>query len=215
MNEKRYVNKIVRKIKCSSDRKKEIKKELLAEIELRQEQGETLEQIFSEMGNKREIADSFNENISPKEKRKYVIKKALSLVVFVAVVLLAVCAVLYKILPKSAEIENSEYFEKESVEDAVKETIRLLDDENYSALQENAIEQMKKLLTKETMDQAKVQVAEEWGERQSFGAIYMTEMIQGKEHFAVAEIAVSYEKITAVYRLTYDENMKLAGIYVR
>lgn len=215
MNVNRYVNKIVRKIKCSSDRKKEIKKELLAEIELRQEQGESLENIIAQMGSKKEIADSFNENISPKEKRKYVLKKALSIIAVIIVILLSACAILYRFLPKSAEIENSKYFDKKTVEDTVKETIVLLDDENYSALQEMSTEQMKTLLNKETMEKAKAQVAENWGKRQSFGTIYTAEMIQSKEHYAVAEIAVSYEQTTAVYHLTYDKDMKIAGLYVR
>lgn len=215
MKASRYVNKIVRKIKCGADKKKEIKKELLTEIELRQEQGEALESIISQMGNIKEIAASFNENISSKEKRKYVLKKVLAIVAIVALLLLLAFMALYKLVPKRADIEKSEYFDKQAVEDTVKETIILLDDEKYSILQENATEKMKGFINKETLGNAKTQVADEWGERQSFGAIYMTEMIQENEHFAVAEIAVSYEYTTAVYTLTYDKDMKLAGIYVR
>ena len=215
MNMNHYINKIVRKIKCSTARKKEIKKELLIDIELRQEQGESLESIISQMGSIKEVADSFNENISPKEKRSYVLKKMISIVAFAAFILLFAIMVLYKLVPKSVTIENSEYFDKQVVEDTVKETIIRLDDEKYSTLQENAIEQMQEFLNAEALGNAKAQVADEWGERQSFGAIYMTEIIQGKEHYAVAEIAVSYEYVTAVYRLTYDKDMKLAGIYIR
>lgn len=215
MNVNHYINKIVRKIKCSAARKKEIKKELLMDIELRQEQGESLDSIISQMGSIKEVADSFNENISPKEKRKYVLKKVISVVAFAALLLLLAIMVLYKLVPKSANIENSEYFDKQVVEDTVKETIIRVDDEKYSTLQENAIEQMQEFLNAETLGNAKAQVADEWGERQSFGSIYMTEIIQGNEHYVVAEIAVSYEHVTAVYRLTYDKDMKLAGIYIR
>lgn len=215
MNINHYINRIIRKIKCSTAKKKEIKKELLMDIELRQEQGEALESIISQMGNIKEVADSFNENISLKEKRKYVMKKVISVVAFVAFIVLLAIVVLYKIVPKSVDIENSEYFDKQVVEDTVKETIMLLDDKKYSILQENAIDQMKEIINEETLGNAKAQITDEWGERQSFGAIYMTEMIQGNEHYAVAEIAVSYEYITAVYRLTYDKDMKLAGIYIR
>ena len=215
MNANHYINKIVRKIKCSAAKKKEIRKELLMEIELRQEQGEALESIISQMGNMKEIADSFNENISPKEKRKYVVKKVLSIVAVIAFVLLLASVALYKIVPKRVNIEKSEYFDKQTVEETVKETIMLLDNEEYRVLQENAIEKMKEFINEETMGNAKAQVADEWGKRQSFGAIYMSEMIQTGEHFAVAEIAVSYEHVTAVYTLTYDQDMKMAGIYIR
>ena len=195
--------------------KKKIRKELLMEIELRREQGEALENIISEMGSIKEIADSFNENISPKEKRKYVLKKVLSIAVVIAVVLLSAIVVLYKIVPRSADIEKSEYFDKQIVEETVKETIILLDNEEYSILQENATEKMKEFINEETLGNAKSQVANEWGKRQSFGTIYMTELIQAGEHFAVTETAVSYEHITVVYTLTYDKDMRLAGIYIR
>lgn len=215
MKANHYVNKIVKKIKCSSAKRKEIKKELLLEIEMRQEQGESLEGIISQMGNIKEIADSFNENISPKEKKKYRLKKVIFIVSFAAFILLSASVVMYKIFPKSADIQNSEYFDKQVVENTVKETIILLDDEEYSILQENAIGQMKKFINGEALGNAKAQVADEWGERQSFGTIYMAEMIQGNEHYVVAEVAVSYEYVTAVYRLTYDQDMKFAGIYIR
>ena len=45
--------------------------------------------------------------------------------------------------------------------------------------------------------------------------VYMAEVIQGGRHFAVGEMTVTYENVSATYRLTYDENMRLAGLYVR
>ena len=43
----------------------------------------------------------------------------------------------------------------------------------------------------------------------------MTEIVQGNTHMAVGEITVVYENITVTYRLSYDEEMRLAGLYVR
>ncbi len=43
----------------------------------------------------------------------------------------------------------------------------------------------------------------------------MVELIQMGQHFAVGEMTVTYENISATYRLTYDENMRFAGVYVR
>ena len=70
MNAKKYVNAIVRKIKCNGKKKKEIKKQLLMDINMRMKQGERLEEIISQMGTVKEIADGFNENISLKEQQK-------------------------------------------------------------------------------------------------------------------------------------------------
>ena len=70
MNVNNYVNKIVRKIKCSSARRKEIRKQLQMDIELRMQQGESLEQVMFQMGDIREIADSFK-YLSRREEKVY------------------------------------------------------------------------------------------------------------------------------------------------
>lgn len=71
------------------------------------------------------------------------------------------------------------------------------------------------LLNAETMDEVKGMLSGDWGERKLFGAVYMVELVQGNRHFAVGEITVTYENISATYRLTYDADMRLSGIYVR
>ena len=103
MNVNNYVNKIVRKIKCSSARRKEIRKQLQMDIELRMQQGESLEQIMSQMGDIKEIADSFNENISAAEKKKYTLKKILTIVAVVVVFLALIAIGIYRALPKCGD----------------------------------------------------------------------------------------------------------------
>ena len=50
MDAKKYVNAIARKIRCDGKKKKEIKKQLLLDIQMRIKQGERLEEIISQMG---------------------------------------------------------------------------------------------------------------------------------------------------------------------
>ena len=215
MDAKKYVNAIVRKIKCNGKKKKEIKKQLLMDIDMRMKQGERLEEIISQMGTVKEIADGFNENISLKEQKQYARNKVLKIAIPIIVVLVFLILFVYWILPKSFDIEQSKYFNKEQVEAAMKETIELLDERDYIALQESAIPQMKPLLNAETMDDVKGALSDDWGERKLFGAVYMVELVQGTGHFVVGEITVTYENVSATYRLTYDKDMRLAGIYVR
>lgn len=215
MNEKQYINAIVRKIKCDGKRKKEIKKQLFTDIHMRISQGERLEEILSQMGTAKEIADGFNENISPKEKKQYVRNKMLRIIIPVVIVLILLILLVYWMVPKSVDIGQSKYFNKEQVEAAMKETIELLDAGDYITLQESAIPQMQSFLNAETMDDVKGMLSGDWGERKLFGAVYMAEVIQGNRHFAVGEITVTYENVSATYRLTYDEDMRLSGIYVR
>ena len=215
MDAKKYVNAIVRKIKCSGKKKKEIKKQLLMDIDMRMKQGEQLEEIISQMGTVKEIADGFNENISPKEQKRYVRNKVVKIVISIIMVLVFLVSFVYWMFPKSFDIEQSKYFNKDQVETAMKETIELLDAGDYIALQEGVTPKMQTLLNAETIDDVKGALSDDWGERKMFGAVYMVELVQGNNHFAVGEITVTYENVSATYRLTYDEDMRLSGIYVR
>lgn len=215
MEAKKYVNAIARKIKCNGKKKKEIKKQLMMDIHMRMKQGERLEEIISQMGTVKEIADGFNENISLKEQRRYVRNKVLKIVVPIIAVLAFLILFVYWIFPKSIDIEQSKYFNKEQVEAAMKETIALLDTEDYIALQENAIPQMQSLLNTETRAEMRGTISDDWGERKQFGAVYMVELVQRNVHYAVGEVTVTYENVSVTYRLTYDKDMRLAGMYVR
>ncbi len=215
MNVKKYVNAIAGKIKCDGKKKKEIKKQLLMDIHMRMKQGEPLEEIILQMGTAEEIADSFNENISLEEQKRYVRNKVLKIAVPAIVIFFVLISFVYWMFPKSFDMEQSRYFNKEQVENAMKETIELLDAGDYIALQDRVTPQMQTLLNAETMDAAKGVLSDDWGERKMFGAVYMVELIQGNRHSAIGEITVTYENVSATYRLTYDEDMRLAGIYIR
>ncbi|NBJ93797.1 DUF3887 domain-containing protein [Parablautia muri] len=215
MNAERYVKAIARKIKCNGEKKKEIKKQLLMDIHLRLKQGERLEDIISQMGTVKEIAEGFNENIPLEEQKRYVRNQVLKIVIPIVVILVLLIVFVFWMLPKSFDIEQSKYFSKEQVEAAMKETVALLDAEDYAALQEGAIPQMESILNAETMNDAKKLLSDDWGERKQFGAVYMVELVQGSRHYAVGEIVVTYENVSATYRLTYNEDMCLTGIYVR
>ncbi|MCI9397888.1 MAG: DUF3887 domain-containing protein [Lachnospiraceae bacterium] len=215
MGEKKYVNAVARKLKCDGKRKREIKKQLLADIQMRENQGERLEEIISRMGKAGELADGFNENISVEEQRRYARNKVLKIVIPTVLAVIFIGMAGFWMLPKTVDIEESRVFDKEEVEAAMKETIELLDAEDYDALQKNAIPTMKPLLNAETRENMRRTLSDDWGERKQFGAVYMVEVIQGNSHLAVGEMTVTYENVSVTYRLTYDEDMRFAGIYVR
>lgn len=215
MNEKQYVNAIAKKIKCTGKRKKEIEKQLLTDIQMRVKQGEQLDEIISQMGTAAEIAGGFNENISLEEQKRYGRNRVLKIVIPIVVILIMLGSLVYWVLPKTADIGQSRYFNKEQVEAAMKETVGLLDAGDYKALQESAVSKMKPYLTEKTRDEIRGKLSDDWGERKQFGAVYMVELIQANKHFAVGEMTVTYDNISVTYRLTYDKDMRIAGIYVR
>lgn len=141
--------------------------------------------------------------------------KIVNILIPVVVILILVFTYLYRIAPGNTGIKESEYFNETQVENAIKNTIDLIDDENYAALRDSADEEMKSVVTKETMEEVKVQISENWGPRQSFGKIYMTEVVQENEHYAVGEVTVSYENVNVTYRLAYDQEMQLTGLYMK
>lgn len=95
MDKDKYIKETVKRIKCSSSRKKEIKKQLETDIDMRLEQGEAFEQIIAEMGSAKEIADGFNENLSDTEKRRYRGGKTFKIVLSLAIIFALIIAGLY------------------------------------------------------------------------------------------------------------------------
>ena len=215
MDAKKYVNVIGRKIKCGGKKKKEIKKQLMADIAMRTEQGESLEEVIAQMGSVKDIADSFNETLSVKDKRKYTCAKVLKIIIPIVEIVALLIGLLYWALPKGSSIAESKYFTEGQMADAMAVTVEQLDAGDYEAMRENAIPEMQSTLTAEVMENAKAQISDNWGERKSFGSIYIGEITQGKRHYAVGEITVIYENTSVIYRLTYDTDMRLAGLYMR
>lgn len=215
MDEKRYVNAVARKLKCGGTRKREIKRQLLADMQARKNQGERLDDIISRMGKAEEIAEGFNENISVEERKRYARNRVLKIVIPIALALVFLGMAGYWLFPKTVDIEKSRYFDKEEVEAAMEETVELLDAEEYATLQENAIPQMQSVLNAETRKSMRETLSDDWGERRQFGAVYLVEVVQGNRHLAVGEMTVTYENVSVTYRLSYDEDMRFSGIYVR
>ncbi|MCI8636017.1 MAG: DUF3887 domain-containing protein [Eubacterium sp.] len=215
MNDKQYVRAIVRRIRCGGKKKKEIRKQLLADIDLRVRQGESIETVISGMGSIAEVADSFNETILPKEQKQYSRNRRLKIIVPVVLILICLVSFIYWLFPKGRDIADSKIFDQAQVEEAMKHTIELLDARDYASLQKNAALQMQSVLNDETLSKARNNISDNWGERKQFGTAYIAELVQGNAHYAVGEITVSYENVSVTYRLTYNQNMQFAGIYIR
>lgn len=133
----------------------------------------------------------------------------------IVVVLAVLSWGVYRSMPRQADISESEIFSRGQVEAAMKETIGRLDEADYEALRENANSGMQSALNEEMLQPAKEEIAASWGERQRFGKMYITEISKGDTHYAVGEVTVTYEEVSVTYRLTYDQDMLLAGLYMK
>lgn len=215
MNAETYVNSIVKKIACSGKRKNDIRMQLLAEIEERTSQGENLNEIMTRMGSVKEVADSFNESIPEEEKKKFKRIQNLKVLLPVGIVLILIVAGIIWVLPKTKSLEESEIFSQTEVESVLIETIDLLDADDYPALQERAVSNMATVFNEETMNEVKSALSDDFGKRILVSNVYTQEVKQMGKIYAVCQVTVSYENVNVVYTISFDTDMKLAGLYIK
>ena len=77
------------------------------------------------------------------------------------------------------------------------------------------MDQLKSVLTKTTMDSVKEDLSTDWGERTALGSIYSQEVTQKGRHYVICQVNASYENVSVTYTITFDEHMKLAGLYLK
>ena len=82
MTPEKYVKQILKLITCGKNKKKDISRQLLSEIQERMDNQESLETIISSMGSIREIADGFNESLSAEDKKQWKKEKNLFVIGF-------------------------------------------------------------------------------------------------------------------------------------
>ena len=106
-------------------------------------------------------------------------------------------------------------FDVQAVEQHVMATVARFEKGDIDGLQAEATQDMRAQLTADQVNAAKAQFAPKWGARVSSGKMYMTAGQENGAWFAVCEIAVGYKETAVIYRVSYDANMNLAGIFIR
>lgn len=215
MSVEKYVNTITKRIKCSKEKRMDIKRQLLSDISVSLEQGETLEQVMARMGSADMVSREFNQNLSVSEVKKYKQIRRIKIILIVIVIIVVLMGIGYWILPKNAEIGSSGVFEKSKVEQQTKQVIQELNENDFETLKGEATDEMQDTLNLQTIENARKSVSEDWGEFQTFGNIYMGEIKQHGQLYAVVQVNTVYEEIGVTYTITFDDEMKLAGLYMK
>ena len=215
MNQENYLKEVEKHLNCGKARKKQIRRELEADICAASEQGEEWEETRKRMGDPAELAREFNENMGNTKRKMSRPKKILLICAAVAAVLAVLAAVLFWLLPKTYPISASSIFQEETVASEAEEIVELLNEKDYETLQEKSTDQMKTVMNEEYMEGAKAQVGGDWGEFQRFTSSISVEAVQQVKHFAITELTALYENRSVTYQISFDENMELAGIYMR
>jgi len=215
MNQEQYMKAVLKKLKCSSQKKKDIRRELESDIAEATDGGETWEEIRSRMGEAAAVAAEFNDNFSEEELKAAKRKKVWSVIGIIAVLLVILLAVGYYILPKGYPIEERGVYSEEEVTAEAMEIIGYFSDEDYEAIQERSTEKMAQIMTEENLGETRELFGDDWGSLVSYGNAYTSEIVQMGTSIAVVQINVIYENTGITYTISFDEDMKLCGFYMK
>ena len=117
--------------------------------------------------------------------------------------------------PAEEAAQEQTPFDVQVVEQHVMATIERFEKDDAAGMRAEATLELRPHLTAEQVTGAKAEFAPKWGARAGVGKPLMTAGKEGDKWYVICEIAVGYKATAVVYRLTYDENMKLAGFFVR
>ena len=215
MTAKKYVNAVGRRLKCTKEKREEIKQQLLKDISTATNGGAALESVIQRMGSADAVADKFNRKFSESEIKKYKKNRRIRILCESAAVIILLSVLMYQMTPKTAEIGSSGLFEEQAVEEALKEIIEAFRTGDLEILHKWSSEDMQEVMTSEKLKEAKNQMSDEYGEWISFGEPDMFEMKKKGETYAMAQIAASYEKNSITYMIAFDQDMKIAGFYMK
>lgn len=215
MNAEKYVKDIVSKIKCNGTKRKEIETQLLSDISMRMEQGETLEQIMESMGTAQEIADAFSQDMSETERKAQRKKKIGIIIAAVVIGVFLLCAYVWWIFPKSLNIKDVESVTEEAIDAQVETMVALLNENDFETLRGMSIDEIQNVLTQENIDKARNPISDDWGEMLMIGSTYAQGIRQKGRLFIVTQTDVMYENVSVTYTITFDEDLRLAGVYMR
>ena len=213
MDAEKYVKKIVRNLKCTGAKKKEIGDSLLSDIAARREQGEAMEQIMESMGSPEEIAEAFSQNLSDADRKAYKRRRIGMTIGQIVAALVFLSVLAWWMIPKPEALGDD--LSQEAVTASVEKVVVMLNQNDFDGLQELAVDELKSKLTQETMDEVRKGISEDWGEMQSIGKVYMQGLKQKGKVMVVTQVDAVYENVSVVYTISFDEDLRLGGLYMR
>ncbi|MBR3599378.1 MAG: DUF3887 domain-containing protein [Lachnospiraceae bacterium] len=117
---------------------------------------------------------------------------------------------------ESSTTETVDVYASSEVEEKTIEIIQLLSHNDYKTLRDKyAIEELKELLNDEYMIEAKNMISSDWGELCDIGTVYSAEVTQNNVLYTVVQANATYDNVSIAYTITFDDELKLAGIYFR
>ena len=141
-----------------------------------------------------------------------------------AIVALVVCVVTfvvvrigdYKEVEEQVTTEAVSVYSTPEVDAQTKIIIQLISDNDFATIREKyAIPDLIEVLKDEYMLEAKSMVCKDWGKLKSIGTVYSAEVVQNDVTYTVVQVNTTYENVSVAYTITFDDELMLAGIYMR
>lgn len=220
MTKQDYVKQVAKYLNCPQEKKAEIKRQLLSDIEIALGEGRSLEEILAGMGEPEELAEEFNENFGDSGQscgpEKPLGRRKVLIIVFATVLVLALCALLaYWALPKQRDIGESKVFTAYEVERCSEAVVDAFSRGDYDVLESYYSGEMQEAVTRQMLEDLKPVIGDDWGEYRGVGTAYMAEIIQRGKAYVVVQLNASYENVSVTYTLTFNSGMELVGFYMK
>lgn len=214
MNQDKYIKEVLKAIKCSRKDRNKISGDLKSDIELSLANNETWEEIEARLGSPKELATELNENfdfpIKSNSKRNLFIGMMIGVVI---IIIVAICMFNY-FIPKNSSITKSKVFDENTLNEKTQVVIDCINTDNYDKLMNISDELMQKSITHEGLNEA-IDTLGDLGEFKSITRTYFVEVKDKGNLMAVGEVVALYEKTSVTYTISFDEDMKLIGLYMK
>lgn len=214
MNQDKYIKMVLKEINCSKKDKLKIKEDLKNDIALALANNETWEDIEKRLGTPKELAKDLNENFDYPVKINS--KRNLIIGIFIGigiVIIVGVCLFNY-FIPKSDSIDESKIFDETMLNEKVQVVINCLNTDDYDKLMSISDDLMQKSSTREGLNSA-IATLGDLGNFKSITRADFAEVKDQGETIAVGEIVALYENKSVTYTISFDEDMKLIGLYMK
>lgn len=214
MNKEKYINNVLKNINCSKNDKVKIKEDLNSDIAVALDSGESWVEIKKRLGSPEELASELNENFDYPVRSNSKRNIFIGVFIGVTVVILSIVLLFNYFVPKSSSIDESKIFDIEVLNQKVELVIDCLNTDNYEQLMTFSNDLMKQSLSYEELNSAILSLGE-LGDFKSITRTNFSEVKNKKEIMAVGEIVALYEQKSVTYTISFDEDMKLAGLYMK
>lgn len=137
------------------------------------------------------------------------------IIIAIVVVICFFAAFAWWLFPKARAVGTSGIYTEIVLEEKALQVVSLLDQNDFDSLRASATEEMQPVLTQAQIDQIRDQLSDNWGESVSVEIFSVQEVKQQGKLYASVQVLAAYENITVLYTISFDQEMRLAGIYMK